>query len=223
MFDSLCPATLPLLPPLLPASTSHPLPQPLLTRILSYHIIPSGALMSSNLTDGQNLTTLITDVPPLNVSMMGGNVSFVGATNNATVVQPDIMIGQSVVHLVDTVLVPPSLNGTTNATNSAAGTGGSLPGATGAAGAMPTSENATSGAGANSTGATGATNATSAAGGAGPPAPEAAAGANNTAGGAAGGAGGASPAPADNTTAASGGASGPSANTGGATGGSPSP
>lgn len=76
---------------------------------------------------GQNLTTAI-EGEPLFVDIMGSIVTFVGATNNATVVQPDVYVGQSVVHIVNAVLVPGGLNQTTNATTgtdaSAAGLGG---------------------------------------------------------------------------------------------------
>lgn len=93
--------------------------------ILSYHVIP-GIYTSSNLTDSENVTTLQggnltvgvdhTTTPP--------RISFETAPSwpyNATVVVPDIEANGSVVHVVDDVLVPPTLNATTGALNATAG------------------------------------------------------------------------------------------------------
>jgi transforming growth factor-beta-induced protein len=117
--------------------------KPLLTSILSYHVIPAGAVTAANVTDGMSYATLL---PGANLT---AHVNATNATNvtfstpegtNATVVTPDIMAGMSVVHIIDTVLVPP-MNATS--TGGGAGAGNMTMGAgaanetMGAAGAAP--------------------------------------------------------------------------------------
>jgi len=99
-----------------------PTNRPLLIQVLSYHVIPAGAIMSSDLTNGMNVSTALANDGNLTVHVMDGNVTFIGPENNATVVVPDIMAGSSVIHVIDDVLVPP-MNATANAT------GPALPGA----------------------------------------------------------------------------------------------
>lgn len=79
----------------------------LLLRILSFHVIPSGAVPSSGLSSGQTFATLLPGAPPLTVGV-GNTVTFAGPTNSVTVVAPDIFAGASVIHVVDGVLVPPA-------------------------------------------------------------------------------------------------------------------
>lgn len=72
-----------------------------LTAILTYHVI-SGAVMSGDLADG--------DVP----TVQGENVT-VDLTdgvkfNNATVVQADVTASNGVIHAIDAVIVPPSID-----------------------------------------------------------------------------------------------------------------
>ncbi len=72
-----------------------------LSAILTYHVI-SGAVMSGDLADG--------DVP----TVQGENVT-VDLTdgvmfNNATVVQADVTASNGVVHAIDAVIVPPSID-----------------------------------------------------------------------------------------------------------------
>jgi uncharacterized surface protein with fasciclin (FAS1) repeats len=72
-----------------------------LTQILTYHVI-SGEVMSGDLTAG--------DVPTLqgeNVTVdLTNGVKF----NNATVVQADVTASNGVIHAIDAVLVPPSID-----------------------------------------------------------------------------------------------------------------
>jgi uncharacterized surface protein with fasciclin (FAS1) repeats len=75
--------------------------QEALGAILTYHVI-SGAVMSGDLADG--------DVP----TVQGENVT-VDLTdgvmfNNATVIQADVTASNGVVHAVDAVIVPPSID-----------------------------------------------------------------------------------------------------------------
>lgn len=79
----------------------------LLLRILSFHVIPSGAVPSSGLTSGQTFPTALAGAPALTVTV-GDTVTFAGPTNTVTVVAPDIIAGASVIHVVDGVLVPPA-------------------------------------------------------------------------------------------------------------------
>jgi hypothetical protein len=86
-----------------PAHPSLPC-QPL--QVLSYHVIPAGAVLSSQLTNGQQVATALAGAAPLTVNIAGGKVTFKGANSDATVVVPDITAGQSVVHVVNDVLLP---------------------------------------------------------------------------------------------------------------------
>lgn len=91
--------------------------------MLSYHIIPSGSFLSSELENCQQLLTRLKDTPPLTARVSittakvfaasGGSqqqkalrLSFEGATNSARVLKPDIEAGSSVVHIIDDVLLP---------------------------------------------------------------------------------------------------------------------
>jgi hypothetical protein len=80
----------------------------LVLQVLSYHVIPSGAVLSTQLMDGMNASTLLTGADPLTVRLNNGSVTFVGAVNNATVKTADIKAGASVIHVIDDVLLPES-------------------------------------------------------------------------------------------------------------------
>jgi uncharacterized surface protein with fasciclin (FAS1) repeats len=76
--------------------------------VLSYHVIPSGAVLSSQLRDCLQVPTALPDTAAANltVRVRNGNVDFEGATNDARVVTADIKAGASVIHVVDDVLLP---------------------------------------------------------------------------------------------------------------------
>jgi uncharacterized surface protein with fasciclin (FAS1) repeats len=74
--------------------------------VLSYHVIPCSAVLGSQLQNGQQLTTALAGAAPLTVNLQDGKVTFVGAGSSGNVVVPDIKAGQSVVHVVDDVLLP---------------------------------------------------------------------------------------------------------------------
>ncbi|WIA32299.1 hypothetical protein OEZ86_003144 [Tetradesmus obliquus] len=82
----------------------------LLTKVLQYHVIPAGAVMSSQLKDNQTFTTALAGAAPLTVRVKSKEgktyVKFIGATNWAKVVTADIKAGNSVVHIVKDVLLP---------------------------------------------------------------------------------------------------------------------
>nr|BBN91622.1 astaxanthin-binding orange protein of fasciclin family [Scenedesmus sp. Oki-4N] len=88
-----------------------------LVEVLSYHVIPSGAVLSSQLTDGQEAPTALAEAAPLTVSIANGNVTFEGANNNAAVTTADIEAGSSVIHIIDDVLLPAGIGNFPNATN----------------------------------------------------------------------------------------------------------
>ena len=72
-----------------------------LSGILTYHVVP-GELMASDLKDGQRLETVNGEM--LTVRVRDGEVR----VGDATVVMPDVDAANGVVHVIDTVLTPPS-------------------------------------------------------------------------------------------------------------------
>jgi transforming growth factor-beta-induced protein len=74
-----------------------------LTPVLQLHVVGSRAL-STQLTEGQQLPTLLTGVS-LTVGLTGG-VRVTGPTNSAAVTAADIVAKNGVIHVVDTVLLP---------------------------------------------------------------------------------------------------------------------
>lgn len=71
-----------------------------LTQVLLFHGV-SGQVLSSQLTNGQNITTLRAGARPLVVSLSGGTK--IGASN---VVAADVRASNGVVHVIDAVLLP---------------------------------------------------------------------------------------------------------------------
>jgi hypothetical protein len=95
------------------------------TAILSYHIIPSGAYTTANLTDCIAVSTLLPGDGKLTfkVSTAASNCSVTFVTPDkfrTTVVKPDIMVGQCVVHIVDHVMLPPVSTQLTEAASASA-------------------------------------------------------------------------------------------------------
>jgi uncharacterized surface protein with fasciclin (FAS1) repeats len=72
--------------------------------ILLYHILPM-RYFAANLTNGLQVNTLLGEDYDLTVSTTGG-VTFVGAGNNATVTAANITVCNSVVHVINRVLLP---------------------------------------------------------------------------------------------------------------------
>lgn len=81
--------------------------QNLLATILTYHVIPGAAALSSDLSDGQNLTTL--QGGTLTVSTQGG--VFIGDATavNAEVTKANVETTNGVVHIINKVLLPQSI------------------------------------------------------------------------------------------------------------------
>ena len=93
----------------LPAGTLEELLKPenkdKLTEVLTFHVVPEKA-MSSDLSDGQKVATV--EGEDVNVMLQDGNVMVDGAK----VVQPDVEASNGVVHIIDAVILPPSMTET---------------------------------------------------------------------------------------------------------------
>lgn len=72
---------------------------PALTEVLTYHVVP-GAVMSGDLSDGMTATT----VQGSDVTISVGDSVMVG---DATVVTADIEASNGVIHVIDSVILPP--------------------------------------------------------------------------------------------------------------------
>ena len=81
--------------------------QDLLAVILTYHVVADAAVLSTDLSDGQSITTL--QGSTLQVSTQGG--VFIGdATDvDAEVTSADIEVSNGVVHIIDKVLLPQTI------------------------------------------------------------------------------------------------------------------
>jgi transforming growth factor-beta-induced protein len=89
------------------AGTLTNLTKEALARVLNYHIVPGQVLLSPQLTNGTNLTTAATDAagnPGVKAHVLrAGNNAYV---DRSQIIQPDILIANGVVHMVDGVLNP---------------------------------------------------------------------------------------------------------------------
>ena len=73
-----------------------------LRAVLTYHVVP-GRVTAAQVAGLSTATTVQGE--PVRISAAGGTVR----VNNATVTQADIMASNGVIHVVDSVLLPPSL------------------------------------------------------------------------------------------------------------------
>jgi transforming growth factor-beta-induced protein len=78
------------------------IPEAVLERVLKYHVISGAALMSTDLSDGQEAGTLLSAEDMITVGISGGNVSI----NDVRVSIANIEATNGVVHVIDQVLVP---------------------------------------------------------------------------------------------------------------------
>ena len=93
----------------LPSGTIETLlsdPTGTLAQILLYHVV-SGQALSTDLSNGQTITTLLGENITVTIGMNGVMI------NNATVVVADITATNGVVHVIDAVLLPPAPQPTT--------------------------------------------------------------------------------------------------------------
>jgi uncharacterized surface protein with fasciclin (FAS1) repeats len=72
-----------------------------LVAILTYHVVP-GKILTTDLSNGQKAKTV--QGSEITVKIMDGKVMI----NNATVTAADIMADNGVVHVIDTVILPPT-------------------------------------------------------------------------------------------------------------------
>jgi transforming growth factor-beta-induced protein len=77
-------------------------PEPVLKSLLQYHVVTSGAVLSTQLTAGNVATA---NGENISVTTMGG----IKLNGSATVLTADVMTTNGVVHIIDKVLVPPSI------------------------------------------------------------------------------------------------------------------
>ncbi len=78
------------------------IPEGVLERLLKYHVISGAALLSSDLSDGQEAATLLNADDMITVGINGMDVTI----NGAVVSSADVEASNGVVHIVDAVLVP---------------------------------------------------------------------------------------------------------------------
>lgn len=77
----------------------------LLTEILAYHVVVGAAAKAKDVKSGMELETANGDA--VTVELVGKNVMLKTVSGgNATVIKPDITACKSVVHVIDSVLVP---------------------------------------------------------------------------------------------------------------------
>ena len=75
----------------------------LLTAVLTYHVLPTAAPAEVVLgLDGQSVTTVAG--PPVQITVDGGTVM----VNDSTVVTTDVEASNGIIHVIDTVLLPPA-------------------------------------------------------------------------------------------------------------------
>ena len=77
-------------------------PEGALTDVLTYHVVP-GKVMSTDLSDGMQAETVNGETLEITIADDGTVM-----VNDATVVTADIETANGVIHVIDTVLVPPS-------------------------------------------------------------------------------------------------------------------
>jgi uncharacterized surface protein with fasciclin (FAS1) repeats len=77
-------------------------PKGALTKVLTYHVVP-GKIMAADIKDGMKVKTV--EGSELTFSIKNGDVY----VNDAKVVTPDIGTSNGVIHVIDSVLIPPDL------------------------------------------------------------------------------------------------------------------
>ncbi|ELR72009.1 hypothetical protein C900_02004 [Fulvivirga imtechensis AK7] len=77
-------------------------PEDVVKRILQYHVVAGAALASTDLSDGQTASTVLSNNDQITVGISGSTVT----VNNATVTTADVEASNGIVHIIDAVLVP---------------------------------------------------------------------------------------------------------------------
>ena len=79
----------------------------MLTKILSYHVVPgyfsAATVISVAGVDGAKVATLLPGTS-VNITVVNGSVKI----NDATVITPDVIASNGIIHVIDGVLLPPS-------------------------------------------------------------------------------------------------------------------
>lgn len=78
------------------------IPEAVIERILKYHVISGAALMSTDLSNGQEAATLLSANDKITVGIDAMSVSI----NNAMVTTANVEASNGIVHIIDAVLVP---------------------------------------------------------------------------------------------------------------------
>ena len=73
--------------------------------VLAYHVLTTGRIASGDVVEGETFTTAQGEV----LTVGAGETLVSGATTAATIATPDIQATNGVVHLIDVVLVPPTI------------------------------------------------------------------------------------------------------------------
>ncbi|XP_067683748.1 protein sll1483-like [Haliotis asinina] len=77
-----------------------------LTSLLEYHVV-SGTVYSAGLTNNMKVTTL--NKKDFTVMVSSGGVSINTGSNTANVIDADVSITNGVIHVIDSVLIPPKM------------------------------------------------------------------------------------------------------------------
>lgn len=83
-------------------SSLDDIPEDVIERLLKYHVIAGSALMSTDLSDGQMASTLLSADDEITVSINGSSVFI----NSAEVATANVEASNGVIHIIDAVLVP---------------------------------------------------------------------------------------------------------------------
>lgn len=77
-------------------------------QVLSYHVVPSGAVRSSQFVSGQSVNTALAGASITVTRLSSGALRIKGGSGCAAkVVASNIRAGRSVIHVIDSVLLPP--------------------------------------------------------------------------------------------------------------------
>lgn len=85
------------------------LPPSLPPQVLQYHVVPGAAVRSTQLKDGQKLTTALTGASPLTVKINKGKVTINDNDQDAEVITADVGAGKAIIHVIDEVMIPAAL------------------------------------------------------------------------------------------------------------------
>lgn len=88
-------------------SSLDDLPDDVLQTILAYHVVSGANVRSTDLTDGQTVTTVSTET--FTIDLDNGAQIIDGTSFPANIVATNVQAGNGVIHVVDKVILPPSV------------------------------------------------------------------------------------------------------------------